>query len=469
MADNTDIKLPPQSVEAEQSVLGAMMVDRDQIAVVIETLTKDHFYKPSHGEIFEAIIDIYERGEPVDMVTLINHFDAGGRLEKIGGAAYLAALLETVPAAGNAGAYAKIVEDKALRRKLIKTGGEIAHLGYQEDTDIDEVLAESEHAVYQIASKRVFSEIIPMSVAVRKTFNVIDQKYRHRGNVSGLATGFTDLDSVTAGFQPSDLVILAARPSMGKTTLALNIAEHAAIVDGKGVGIFSLEMSAEQLVTRMLCSVSTVDATALRKGFLLDRDWQNIFVGMDKLSKAPIYIVDAPGINSLELRAKARRMVKENDIGLIVVDYMQLMAPRKQRDSRVTEVSETSRDMKLLARELNVPVLVLSQLSRAVEQRQIKRPQLSDLRESGAIEQDADVVMFVYRPELYYAHMEKTDPKFKEIENKAELIVAKQRNGPTGVVHLVFLKDYSRFETATTRPVDLPPDAEPVGGIDTPF
>ncbi|MFH1537730.1 MAG: replicative DNA helicase, partial [bacterium] len=386
MPDDSNLKLPPQSLEAEQSALGSMLLDRDQIAIVIEMLTKEHFYKPTHGEIFEAIVDIYDKGDPVDLVTLVEHLDSKGQLEKLGGAAYLTSLIESVPSASSASAYAKIVEDKAILRQLIKAGNEITRLGYQADGDVESTLDMSEQAIFDIANRRIFSEIIPMDEAVKKTFAILDRKYKHRGSVSGLPTGFTALDSITTGFQPSDLIILAARPSMGKTALALNIAEHVATEENKAVGIFSLEMSAEQLVTRMLCSVSKVDAVSLRKGFLSEGDWDKLFYGMDKLSKSPIFIVDSPGINTLELRAKARRMRKENNLELIIVDYLQLLAPRRQRDSKVAEVSEMSGDMKLLARELNVPVLVLSQLSRAVEQRTVKRPQLSDLRESGAIE-----------------------------------------------------------------------------------
>ncbi|MFH1539134.1 MAG: replicative DNA helicase, partial [bacterium] len=371
------------------------------------------------------------------------------------GAAYLTSLIERVPSASSAGAYAKIVEDKAILRQLIKAGNDITQLGYQADGDVDNTLDRSEQAIYDIANRRIFSEIIPMKDAVNKTFKMLDRKYKDRGSVSGLPTGYTALDSLTTGFQPSDLIILAARPSMGKTALALNIAEHVATEENKAVGIFSLEMSAEQLVTRMLCSVSKVDAVALRKGFLSEQDWDKLFYGMDKLSKAPILIVDSPGISTLELRAKARRMQKEHNLELIIVDYLQLMAPRRQRDSKVAEVSEMSRDMKILARELKIPVLVLSQLSRAVEQRTVKRPQLSDLRESGAIEQDADVVLFIYREDYYKRIVEEGPDEAEYVHSSdaepTEIGIAKQRNGPTGRIKLTFLSQYTRFENYEGR------------------
>ncbi|MEW6202905.1 MAG: replicative DNA helicase [bacterium] len=444
------LSVPPHSLEAEQSTLGSMILDKEQIAIVAEMLRREHFYREAHGVIFETILELYEKGEPIDLVTLIENLEGKGTLEKVGGAAYLTLLIESVPAPSNARTYARIVEEKSILRDLIKAGSDITGWGYQGDGDVEELVAQAEKAVYDISRKRTFSAIIPIKEAVKQSFAVLDKRYRDRGIVSGLPTGFIDLDALTAGFQPSDLIILAARPSMGKTSLALNIAENVALKEEKGVGIFSLEMSAEQLVTRMLCSVARVDASAMRKGFLMEKDWEKIYKAMGDLSKAPILIVDTPGITTLELRAKARRMQKEHNVELVIVDYMQLMSTRRRFENRVQEISEISREMKLLSRELGIPLLVISQLSRAVEHREEKRPRLSDLRESGAIEQDADVVMFIYREDYYRQLIEGKPETVAELQSaeaeEAELSIAKQRNGPTGRISLTFIKKYARFE-----------------------
>ncbi|MEW5945026.1 MAG: replicative DNA helicase [bacterium] len=449
MADETEtMKVPPSSLEAEQSVLGSMILDRDQIAIVVEMIGKEHFYKESNGRIFEAIVELFEKGEPVDIVTLIESLSASGILEKIGGAAYITSLIETVPTPSNARTYARIVEEKAILRQLIQAGNKIVNWGYQCDGEVDEIVSVAEKTVYDVAHKRAFSQIIHIRDAVKKTYELLDQRYKDRGIVSGLPTGFADLDQLTSGFHPSDFIVLAARPSMGKTSLGLNVAQFLAIEESKPVGIVTLEMSAAQLVTRMLCSIARVDASSMRKGFLMEKDWERIAHGMDVLSKAPIFIVDTPGITTLELRAKARRMQMEHGVEFILVDYLQLLSSRQRRDSKVQEVSDISRDLKLIARELNIPVLVISQLSRAVEQRQEKRPQLSDLRESGAIEQDADVVIFIYRKH-YYDQLLKDDDEEPETqkEDVAEISVAKQRSGPTGRIRLTFLRQYTRFES----------------------
>ena len=457
MADNIDnIKLdrvPPQSLEAEQSTLGSMLLDRDQIAIVIEILKPDDFYKESHTDIFNAIVALFDRGDPVDMVTVIELMDKNGTLEKIGGAAYLSVLVEGTPAPSNASTYAKLVKQKSMLRQLIRAGNQITVWAYQEADDVETVVANAEKAVLDVAMGRSGEDIVPIRSALKDTFDVIQKKYSERGGISGIPTDFEKLDALTAGFQNSDLVIVAARPSMGKTSLALKIAENVAIRHKTGVGLFSLEMSSEQLVTRMLCSVARVDASSLRKGFLTDQDWENLTRGMDLLSQAPLVLVDSPGITPLELRAKARRMQKEYGVELLIVDYLQLMAGRS-RESRVQEISEISRELKLMARELDLPVIVLSQLSRAVEQRPNKRPMLSDLRESGAIEQDADLVMFLYR-EGYYKQPGDDDESFdydRPEAEKTELNLAKHRNGPTGRVDLTFVHRYATFENYVDEP-----------------
>lgn len=441
---------PPNSIEAEQAVLGSMILDRDQIPIIIEALGFDDFYRESNGRIFEAILQLFEKMEPIDMVTLMNLLDKQGMLEKVGGAAYISTVVESCPTPANAASYARIVKDKAQLRQLIKAGQMITMLGFQDDTtDVEESIASSEQAVMNIALGRSSDNIIHIKPALKLAFESIQKKYQDRGGVSGIASGYKDLDQLTAGFQQSDLIIIAARPSMGKTSLALNIAQHVSTQSGKGVGIFSLEMSAEQLVTRMLCSISKVDASALRRGFLIEQDWNNLAKGMEILSRAPLILVDCPGVTTLELRAKTRRMQKEYGIEMVIIDYMQLITGNgRNKDNRVQEVSDISRNLKLMARELNMPVIVLSQLSRAVEQRQNKRPMLSDLRESGAIEQDADLVMFLYR-EGYYkqAGDEDGEADFTQPESdKTEINVAKHRNGPTGRLNLTFMHRYSTFE-----------------------
>lgn len=444
-------ELPPQNLEAEQAALGSMMLERDQIAVVIEILSPGDFYKEAHGKIYEAIINLFDKMEPVDSVTLMNSLERQGILDKVGGAAYLSALVESTPAPSSAATYARIVKDKALLRQLIQAGNRICSMGYQQaEGDVEETIALAEKSIMDVAMGRSADNIIPIKPAIKLAFDSIQKKYQDRGGVSGIGSGFKEMDQLTAGFQQSDLVIIAARPSMGKTSLALDIAQHVSMDIKKGVGVFSLEMSAEQLVTRMLCSVSRVDATALRRGFLIEKDWNNLTRGMDTLSKANLVLVDCPGVTTLELRAKTRRMQKEYGIELVIIDYLQLITGKSRRsDNRVQEVSEISRDLKLMARELSMPVIVLSQLSRAVEQRQNKRPQLSDLRESGAIEQDADLVMFLYR-EGYYKMAggeEDSEPDYQQPEaEKTEIRIAKHRNGPTGGFNLTFLHRFAKFE-----------------------
>jgi len=458
MEENLDqiklAKVPPQSLDSEQSVLGSMLLDKDQIAIVIEILSPEDFYSENHSRIFEAITGLFERGTPVDMVTVGEQLNNKGLLEKVGGSGYLATLVESTPTAANAKSYAQIVKEKSLLRRLIKAGNKITLSGYEQSGSVESVIAEAEKMVLDVAMGRSSEDIVPIKVAVASTFDQIQKKYEERGGISGIASGFEKLDALTSGFQSSDLIIIAARPSMGKTSLALKIAEHACIKNKCGVGVFSLEMSSEQLVTRMLCSVSRVDAAALRGGFLQEEDWNLLYNGMEILTRSPLVLVDSPGITPLELRAKARRMQKEYGIQMVIVDYLQLMTGRGRAENRVQEVSEISREMKLMARELNIPVIVLSQLSRAVEQRPNKRPMLSDLRESGAIEQDADLVMFLYREGYYKQQGDgegEVDYERPEAE-KTELILAKHRNGPTGTVPLTFVHRYATFENYAPEP-----------------
>jgi len=448
-------KLPPQSIENEQAVLGSMILDRDQIAIVIEMIGAENFYADKHGEIFRAIVELYERNDPVDMVTLIELLERKGILERIGGPAYLTTLVEGVPTPKSAVTYAKIVQEKSMLRDLIKAGNDIVNRAYNSDGEVDEIVSESEKLLYDISQGRAFKDISHIKPILKDAFEQINKKYVDRGVVSGISTGFEMLNQITSGFQKSDLIILAARPGMGKTSLALNFAEHIAVEQKMGVGIFSLEMASTQLATRLLCARSQVDASSLRKGFLIPEDWPRLSDAFEVLSKANIVIVDNPNITPLELRAKARRMHKEYDVKFIVVDYLQLMSSGRRFDSRVQEISEMTRQMKMLARELEMPVILISQLSRAVEQRENKRPQLSDLRDSGSIEQDADLVMFLYREEYYKEQKGKDEDKDEyepaEPSKKAELIIAKHRNGPTGIVNLVFLNQYTKFADASDR------------------
>ncbi|MFA6448778.1 MAG: replicative DNA helicase [bacterium] len=450
-------KVPPQSLENEQAVLGSMILDRDQIAIVIEILQADDFYSDKHGLIYKSIIEIYEHNDPVDMVTLIEMLDRKGILEKVGGPAYLTTLVEGVPTPKSAQTYAKIVEEKSMLRSLIKAGNEIVNRGYNSEGEVDEIVSESEKLLYDISRGRAFKDISQIQPVLKQAFDQINQKYKDRGVVSGLGTGYSALNDLTSGFQNSDLIILAARPGMGKTSLALNFCEHIAVEQNIGVGIFSLEMSSTQLATRLLCSRSQVDASSLRKGFLVPDDWPRLTEAFDVFSKAPIVIVDHPNISPLELRAKARRMYKEFGVRMLFIDYLQLISVSGRRpDSRVQEISEITRQLKMLARELDIPVLAISQLSREVEKRPDKRPQLSDLRDSGSIEQDADLVMFLYRDE-YYADKKSEnssdddDERQVEVSKEAELKVAKHRHGPTGKISLVFLNQYTKFVESTER------------------
>jgi replicative DNA helicase len=437
--------LPPQSLEAEESILSAILVDNDTLLEVLEILSPEDFYRSAHQKIFSAISELFLRNEPVDLVTLTNILREHDRLEEIGGAAYLANLVDTVPLAVNAQYYAKIVYDKACLRRLIEKSNSIAKRCFEDRGDVDSVIDFAESSIFEISENKIRPTFYPIGKIIESNIDVLEERQGSRALVTGVATGFTKLDELTAGLQKSDLVILAGRPGMGKTALALNIAKNAAVDSNIPVAIFSLEMSKEQLSLRMLSSEARIDSSRLRRGFISQDDWIKITDSAGVLSQAPIFIDDSPNITALEIRAKSRRLKMEKDIGLIIIDYLQLMKSRASAERRDLEISEISRSLKALAKELDLPVVALSQLNRKLEERSNKRPQLADLRESGALEQDADVVAFLYRDELY--NRDENNPN----KGKAELIVSKQRNGPTGFTILTFLDTYTRFENYAAR------------------
>ncbi|MBI4574096.1 MAG: replicative DNA helicase [candidate division NC10 bacterium] len=437
-------RIPPQNLEAEISVLGAVLQDPGALLKAMEVLRPADFYREAHRRIFGACLDLFERNEPVDLVTLANELLRRKQLEEVGGASALSALVDAVPTAANVAYHARIVKDKALLYALIQKATAVVSLAYADKEDVDEVLDWAEQQIFEISQDKISRSFVPVKSVLKGTFQLIEKLYDRKSHVTGVPTGFRKFDEMTAGLQPSELVVVAGRPSMGKTSFCLNIADHAATQEQIPVAIFSLEMSKEQLVQRMLCSVARVDSHKLRTGYLSDADWPKLTTGAGRLSEAPIFIDDTPGISLLEMRAKARRLKAEHGLGLVIIDYLQLISGRGRVESRQQEISEISRSLKAMAKELDVPVVALSQLSRAVESRQPPRPQLSDLRESGAIEQDADVVAFLYRPAFYRARREEEldEPE----DNTTEVIIGKQRNGPTGTVHLAFLREYTRFE-----------------------
>ncbi|MCR4432974.1 MAG: replicative DNA helicase [Coprothermobacterota bacterium] len=430
-------RLPPYSLEAEQAVLGSMLLDRDAIAQALEILVPSDFYREPHGIIFGIISDLFEKGEPVDIVTVVDALKDRGKLEMVGGASYIASLAQVVPTASNVSYYARIVEEKAILRRLIEVGTKIAGLGYDTETNVEELVDQAEKLVYMIAQKRLSSDLVSMDELARKSFERIESLYRRKKLYTGVPSGFEALDRITMGFQPSDLIIVAARPSVGKTSFCLNIAEHVALKEKIPVAIFSLEMSADMLVQRVLCSQAMVDYQRLRSGFLDDQDYRRLSDAYGNLYHAPIYIDDTPGVSVMEVRLKARKLKAKSGLGLVIVDYLQLMSSRGRAENRVQEISEITRSLKNLARELQVPFIVISQLSREVEKRESKKPQLSDLRESGSIEQDADVVILLYRPDVYQRNV--TNPGITEVN------IAKHRNGPTDVIELKFLAEYTKF------------------------
>lgn len=430
-------RVPPQSIEAEQSVLGASLLDKEVLSSITEIIDVSDFYRDDHKEIFEAIMDLYERGEPIDLITVSEQLKIRGSLDAVGGLEYLTGLVNAVPTTANAKHYAKIVEEKSILRKLIKISSEIINMGYEQAEEVEYILDKAEKGIFDISQGRNSQGFAQIKDVLIETFDRLEELYNSKGSVTGIPTGFIDLDHKTAGLHNSDLILIAARPAMGKTSFALNIAQYAAIYSQVPVAIFSLEMSKEQLVNRMLCCEAMVDAQRMRTGQLEDSDWQKIAKALGPISDAPIFIDDTPGVTAAEIRAKCRRLKIEKDLGLVVIDYLQLMQGRGRSENRQQEISEISRSLKILAKEINVPVIALSQLSRAPELRGDHRPILSDLRESGAIEQDADIVMFLYRDDYYNPETEK--------KNVAEVIIAKHRNGSTGTVELAWLGQYTKF------------------------
>jgi len=433
-------KLPPQNLEAEQSVLGGVLIENEAINRVTEILDAEDFYRDAHRKIFNALINLSERDEPADLITLTNELRKTDHLDSIGGASYLASLIDSVPTAANIEYYAKIVKEKAILRKLIQTSTEIITQSYEDRGDVEVFLDEAERSIFEISEKRVRPSFYSIRDIVKESFKTIERLFQKKELVTGVPSGFREIDRMTAGFQPSDLIIIAGRPSMGKTAFCLNVAQYAAIGNKIPVAIFSLEMSKEQLVIRMLCSEAHVEGTRLRTGFLNESDWPKLTIAAGNLSEAPIYIDDTAALSILELRAKARRLKSERGLGMLIIDYLQLMKGRTKVESRQQEISEISRSLKALSKELNIPVIAVSQLSRKTEERTGNRPQLSDLRESGAIEQDADLILFIYRDEVY--NRSEDNPN----KGKAEVIIGKQRNGPIGKIDLAFLDKFTTFK-----------------------
>ena len=430
-------KVPPHNLDAEQSVLGSLMLSQEAVLKAIEIVQAKDFYKEAHGVIYDVILALVDKGEPIDIITVSEELMQRGMLERIGGAAYVASLAEAVPSSANIEYYAKIVEEKAVLRNLIEMSSKIKALSFSWEDEPEQLLDQAEKMIFELTQKKNSQGFTSMHDILMETFERIEYLYSQKGDVTGIPTGFKDLDKITSGFQPSDLIIVAARPAMGKTALCLNIAQNAAIKFNVPVAIFSLEMSKDQLVQRMLCSEAMIDQHKLRTGQLTEADWPRLSKAVGPLSKAPIYIDDTVGISMMEMRAKTRRLKAEKGLGMIIIDYLQLMQGSKKSESRQQEISEISRSLKGLARELSVPIIALSQLSRAVEATADKKPNLSHLRESGAIEQDADIVSFIFREEYYNPESEK--------KGIAEIIIAKHRNGPVGSVELGFLGEFTKF------------------------
>ena len=447
-------RIPPQDVAAEMAVLGSMLIEREAVSKAFELLDDTSFYKTDHQRIFQAMQRLFERSEPIDTLTLSAELQKAGNLDAVGGAYYLTELAARVPSAANVAYHARIVLEKSLLRKLINVSTTISSEAYEGAENVGDLLDRAEQQIFSLSERRLRRGFESLSPILNKTFETIEGYHQRQGVVTGVATGFSKLDELTSGFQKSDLIIVAGRPSMGKTALCLNIARNAAVGDPPiGVGFFSLEMANYQLAMRLLCAEARVNAHSVRTGKLPKEQWSRLSMSVGKLANAPIYIDDTPAMTVMEIRAKARRLVAEKNVGLFVVDYLQLVRGPKSSESRQVEISMISQSLKALAKELDVPVVALSQLSRAVEQRGgDRRPILSDLRESGAIEQDADVVLFVYRPEVYDR---------SEIEGLSEIIIGKQRNGPTGIVKLVFLKDFVLFKDAAEQHAELMPVEAP--------
>jgi replicative DNA helicase len=441
LSDTGTAHVPPYNLEAEESVLGACLLSREAMANVLERIKPDDFYKPAHTEMFNAMLELYSRGEPIDAVTLAEELRRRGTLESLGGKPYIFTLVQTVPTAGSAVHYARIVEENALLRRLIDAAHNISEIAYSVPEDVEGTIDYSEDLIYKVSQRRDSQDFQPLRDLLTENMETVEKLYEQGENVTGLPTGFADLDNITAGLQSSNLVIIAARPAMGKSALALTIAQNVAVDQRIPVVIFSLEMSKHELVQRLMCSEARVDSSRLRRGKLQDSDWPKISHALGRLAEAPIFIDDSASVTIMEMRAKCRRLKAKHGLGLVILDYLQLMQPssRIRADNRVQEIGDISRSLKILARELDLPVIAVSQLSRNVEHRTDKRPMLADLRDSGTIEQDADIVMFIYRDEVY-------DPNSTQ-KGLAEIIIAKHRSGPIGKVDLAFLNHYTKFES----------------------
>ena len=432
----------PQALEAERAVLGSMLTTKEAVSKSMQWLTADQFYKTSHERIFACMVDLFEIGEPVDAISVVNRLQKKNELESVGGAFYITGLAESVPTTANVEHYSKIVLEKHLLRTLIKVSHEVSKDAFEDSQDVDEILDSAESAIFNISEKRLRGGFKHIDPILHQAFEELDKIASKPGSVTGVPSGLMDLDDMTSGFHPGELIIVAGRPGMGKTALALSMGRNAAILNKTGVGMFSLEMANHQLAMRLLCAEGRVDSHLVRTGKLPKTQWKNLSIAVGSLAEAPIYLDDTPGMSVLEVRAKARRLKAEKDVGLIIVDYLQLMTGPKGSESRQQEISQISRSLKNLAKEIDLPVIGLSQLSRAVESRSDRRPQLSDLRESGAIEQDADLVIFLYRPWVY--------TQDDDDRGKAEIIVAKQRNGPTGIIEATFIDRFARFENMSS-------------------
>jgi replicative DNA helicase len=447
--------IPPQSIEAEQAVLGTVLLQDKALLKIVDVLKPDDFYREAHKTIFTAMITLFEKREPHDLITVTSLLNDQNKLDRVGGASYLASLTDIIPFSGTLMHHAQLIRKKSILRKLIQTTSEVTARCYDTQDDIESLIDQAEKTIFEIAHSNKGQGFEPMSSIVPRAFDRITALFDKQEHITGVATGYDELDRLTAGLQPAELIILAARPSMGKTALSMNIVQHAALIGKVPVAVFSLEMSMESLALRMLCSIGRIDSQRIRTGKLHDNDWPKLTRATGMLADAPIYIDDTAGLTVLEMRAKARRLKSEHNLGLIVVDYLQLMQGKSNSENRTKEISEISRSLKAMAKELNVPVLALSQLNRSLENRTDKRPQLADLRESGAIEQDADVIMFIYRDEVYN-HAEDNPNR-----GLAEVIIGKQRNGPTGMIKMTFLGEYTTFENYTSRLPASPYQPEP--------
>lgn len=453
LSDTWTDRMPPHNIEAEQSVIGAIFLEPEAFSTASEILMPEDFYRAGHQRIFETMLKLADRGEPIDVLTVTTALKDGKHLDEVGGVSYLTELAGSVPTAANIGYYCKIVEEKALLRRLIRTATDIVTTSYEREDEVDDVLNDAEKHILEVSGRKNSGAFKSIKDVLIDVYDNIEMLHNRKEDVTGIPTGYRDLDRITSGFQRNDLIIIAARPSVGKTAFALNIAQNVAVNTDENVAIFSLEMGAEQLVQRMLCAEGNIDAQRLRNGQLEAEDWSKLTMAMGSLSNAGIYIDDTPGIRVSEIRSKCRRLKQEHGLGMILIDYLQLIqGSAGSRESRQQEVSEISRSLKGLARELNVPLIALSQLSRGVEQRQDKRPMMSDLRESGSIEQDADIVGFLYRDDYYDQESEK--------QNIIEIIISKQRNGPVGTVELAFVKEYNKFVDLDHRydSSDVPPE-----------